>query len=116
MDYMDNIKFIIENKDRNDDIEVGEYFKLFNKKIWNNFQQSISKQKIYIKPKLFQDLYKRFISLIYRYTHNFSKIKGYIVCAYLSCIFDLPNVTLTRSEFNIKKDTPFKTRSKNKSF
>ena len=109
MNYVDNIKFIIWNKGRNNDIEVAEYFKLFKKRKFETIsQQAIGKQRIYIKPKLFQDLYERFISLIYRDHPNFSKVKGYIVCACDSSIFDLHNVTLTRLEFNIEKDTLFK--------
>ena len=110
MNFVDHIKFIFWNKGRNNDIEIAEYFKLFKEKKFETIShQAIGKQRIYIKPKLFENLYKHFINLIYRDHPNFSKIKGYIVCACDSSIFDLPNVTLTRFEFNIEENTIFET-------
>ena len=70
--------------------------------------QAIGKQRMHIKPELFINLYKKFNDKIYGEHKNFSKIKGYIVAACDGSIFDLPNVTLTRWEFNLKEHTKFK--------
>ena len=57
---------------------------------------------MYIKPELFINLYKKFTGRLYGEHKHISKIKEYIVAACDGSIFDFPNVTLTRLEFNIK--------------
>ena len=58
----------------------------------------LEKQRIFIKPELFINIDKKFINVIYKEHKHFSEIKGHIVAACDSSIFDLPNVTLTRRE------------------
>ena len=67
----------------------------------------LEKQRIFIKPELFINIDKKFINVIYKEHKHFSEIKGHIVAACDSSIFDLPNVTLTRREFNIKNHDKF---------
>ena len=106
--YHDCVKFIIWNNGRNNDVELAEFFKLFkNKKFETISRQAIGKQRMYIKPELFINLYKKFTDDIYGEHKHFSKIKGYIVAACDGSIFDLPNVTLTRLEFKIKNHNEF---------
>ena len=108
MCYKDYIKFIFWNKGRNNDIETTEFLKVFlNKKYETISHQAIGKQRVFIKPELFIMIYKRFINKIYRENKHFSDFKGYIVCACDGSIFDLPNVTLTHQEFNIKDKSLF---------
>ena len=76
--YHDCVKFIIWNNGRNNDIELAEFFKLFqNKKFETISRQAIGKQRMYIKPELFINLYKKFTDKIYGEHKHFSKIKGY---------------------------------------
>lgn len=108
MTYKDCVKFIFWNKGRNNDIELTEFFKVFKGKKYETIShQAIGKQRIFIKPELFIKIYKKFIDLIYKEHKYFSEIKGYIVVACDSSIFDLPNVTLTRRNFNIKDHDKF---------
>lgn len=109
MGFIDHIKFIIWNKGRNNDIEASEFFKVFLKKKYETITpQAIGKQRAFIHPDLFINLYKRFIDFLYKKHRHFSEFKGYIVGACDGSIIDLPNVTLTRREFGIKPDTIFK--------
>ena len=106
--YEDCVKFIFWNKGRNNDTELTEFFKVFKGKKYETIShQAIGKQRIFIKPELFINIYKKFIATIYKEHKHFSKIKGYIVAACDGSIFDLPNVTLTRREFNIKDHDKF---------
>ena len=106
--YDDCIKFIFWNKGRNNDTELTEFFKVFKGKKYETIShQAIGKQRIFIKPELFINIYKKFIDNIYEEHKHFSKIKGYIVASCDGSIFDLPNVTLTRREFNIKDHDKF---------
>jgi len=109
MSYKDCVKFIFWNKGRNNDIELTEFFKVFKGKKYETIShQAIGKQRIFIKPELFINIYKKFIDMIYKEHKHFSEIKGYIVTACDSSIFDLPNVTLTRRDFNIKDHDVFR--------
>ena len=108
MSYKDCVKFIFWNKGRNNDVELTEFFKVFKEKKFETIShQAIGKQRIYIKPELFINIYKKFINFIYKKHNHFSEIKGYIVVACDGSIFDLPNVTLTRREFNIDDHDEF---------
>ena len=103
MSYRDCIKFIIWYNGRNNDTEAAEYFKVFKKKKYETMShQAIGRQRIYINPDLFIQIYKKFIDKIYKTHKHFSEFKGYIIAACDGSIFDLPNVTLTREQFNIK--------------
>lgn len=107
--YEDCVKFIFWNKGRNNDTELTEFFKVFKGKKYETIShQAIGKQRIFIKPELFINIYKKFIDTIYEEHKHFSKIKGYIVASCDGSIFDLPNVTLTRREFNIKDHDKFR--------
>lgn len=109
MSYNDCVKFIFWNNGRNNDIELTEFFKLFKGKKYETMShQAIGKQRVFIKPDLFINIYKKFIDQIYKKHKHFSEINGYIVVACDGSIFNLPNVTLTRREFNVKDHTKIK--------
>ena len=61
--------------------------------------QAIGKQRMYIDPNVYIDMYELYINKLYDKFSGFSKFKGYIVCACDGNIVDLPNVTLTLQEF-----------------
>ena len=108
LSYKNCVKFIFWNKGRNNDIELTEFYKVFKGKKYETMShQAIGRQRIFIKPDLFIKTYKKFIDLIYKKHKYFSEIKGYIVVACDGSIFDLPNVTLTRREFNIEDHNEF---------
>ena len=75
--------------------------------IWlkNDFKtissQGIGKQRMFIDPKVFIDMYECFIDELYSKFSGFSKFQGYIIGACDGSIVDLPNVTLTREEFPV---------------
>lgn len=106
--YTDYIKFIFWNKGRNNNIEGTEFFKQFmDKKFETISQQALGKQRKFILPELFIKIYKTFVDTIYSEHKHFSTVKGYIIAACDGSIFDLPNITLTRRDFNIPDDTIF---------
>ena len=82
-----------------------EAIRFFTIMLSNDFKtissQGIGKQRMYIDPKVFIDMYESFIDKLYDTYSGFSKFKGYIVCACDGSIVDLPNVTLTREEFPV---------------
>lgn len=83
-------------------IEAVRFFTIM---LSNDFKtisgQAIGKQRMFISPKVFIDMYELFINKLYDAYSGFSKFKGYIVCACDGSIVDLPNVTLTREEFPV---------------
>ena len=80
-----------------------EAIRFFTIMLSNDFKtitsQAIGKQRMYIDPNVFIDMYELYINKLYDKFSGFSKFKGYIVCACDGSIVDLPNVTLTRQEF-----------------
>ena len=64
--------------------------------------QAIGRQRIYIRPDLYIQIYKKFIDKIDKTHKHFSEFKEYIIATCYGSIFDLPNVTLTHEQFNIK--------------
>ena len=107
--FREYISFILYNKGRNNDIEITEFCKVFLKKKFETISsQAVGKQRMFIKPELFENLYIKFINTIYRKHKHFSDFKGYVVAACDGSIFQLPNITLTREEFNILPDDIFK--------
>ena len=83
-------------------IEAIRFFTIMLSKDFQTISsQGIGKQRMYIDPKVFIDMYELFINKLYHTYSGFSKFKGYIVCACDGSIFDLPNITLIREEFPV---------------
>ena len=81
-------------------IETIRFFTIMMKKNFKTISsQAIGKQRMFIDPKVFIDMYECFIDELYSKYQGFSKFKGYLICACDGSIVDLPNVTLTRNEF-----------------
>ena len=72
---------------------------MMNKNFKTISSQAIGKQRMFIDPKVFIDMYECFIDQLYGKFSGFSKFKWYLICACDGSIVDLPNVTLTRYEF-----------------
>ena len=76
MTYEDIIRFIFYNKGRNGFIEIIEFLKVFKKKKFLSVSpQGIGKQRMFIKPELFENIYKMFVDFIYGEHENFQNTK-----------------------------------------
>ena len=92
--------YILSQRSCNGYIETIRFFTIIMKKDFKTISsQAIGKQRMYINPKVFIDMYECFIDELYGRFPGFSKFNGYIICACDGSIVDLPNVTLTREEF-----------------
>ena len=69
------------------------------------------KQRQFILPKLFNHMNEIFIDSLYDKFANYSKNKGFIICACDGSIMDLPNVILTRKEFQNNEKNSIKTQN-----
>lgn len=99
-DQKSHTMFILSQRGCNNYIECNRFFTCFLKKDFETISsQAIGKQRIYLHPDVFIDMYEDFIDEFYQEIDVFSKYKGYMVCACDGSIFDLPNVKLTREEF-----------------
>ena len=94
--------FILSQRSCTSYIETIRFFTRWLKKDFETISsQGIGKQRMFIDPKVFIDMYECFIDELYNKFPGFSKFKGYIVSACDGSIVDLPNVTLTREEFPV---------------
>ena len=94
--------FILSQRSCTSYIETIRFFTMWLKKDFETISsQGIGKQRMFIDPKVFIDMYECFIDELYNKFPGFSKFKGYIVSACDGSIVDLPNVTLTREEFPV---------------
>ena len=104
--FMDYVYYILANKGRSSVIEIEEYV---NER-WGDdskiiTKQSLSKQRSYIKPKIFKDMNLDFIQSIFRskeFKHDF---EDYTILLVDGSDFQLPNVKVTKEEFNVAPDT-----------
>ena len=92
--------YILSQRSCTSYIETIRFFTIMmNKNFKTISSQAIGKQRMFIDPKVFIDMYECFIDQLYGKFSGFSKFKGYLICACDGSIVDLPNVTLTRYEF-----------------
>ena len=92
--------YILSQRSCTSYIETIRFFTIMmNKNFKTISSQAIGKQRMFIDPKVFIDMYECFIDQLYCKFSGFSKFKGYLICACDGSIVDLPNVTLTRYEF-----------------
>ena len=74
--YEDCVKFIFWNKGRNNDVELTEFLKVFKGKKYETLShQAIGKQRIFIKPELFINLFKSLLTLYTKKINIFQKLK-----------------------------------------
>ena len=94
--------FILSQRSCTSYIETIRFFTMWLKKDFETISsQGIGKQRMFIDPKVFIDMYECFIDELYSKFSGFSKFQGYIIGACDGSIVDLPNVTLTREEFPV---------------
>ena len=88
-----------------------EAFRFFHDKLGYNdisiSKQAILKKRGFIDPKLFIDMNTMFIEEIYNSSSELKRFKDYHVMAVDGSIIDIPNTKKSRTDFNIKEDTPF---------
>ena len=102
MNQKEYTAFILSQRSCTSYIETIRFFTMWLKKDFETISsQGIGKQRMFIDPKVFIDMYECFIDELYGKFSGFSKFKGYIVSACDGSIVDLPNVTLTREEFPV---------------
>ena len=94
--------FILSHRSCTSYIETIRFFTIWLKNDFKTISsQGIGKQRMFIDPKVFIDMYECFIDELYSKFSGFSKFQGYIIGACDGSIVDLPNVTLTREEFPV---------------
>ncbi len=94
--------FILSQRSCTGYIETIRFFTIWLKNDFKTISsQGIGKQRMFIDPKVFIDMYECFIDDLYSKFSGFSKFQGYIIGACDGSIVDLPNVTLTREEFPV---------------
>ena len=94
--------FILSQRSCTSYIETIRFFTIWLKNDFKTISsQGIGKQRMFIDPKVFIDMYECFIDELYSKFSGFSKFQGYIIGACDGSIVDLPNVTLTRKEFPV---------------
>ena len=94
--------FILSQRSCTSYIETIRFFTIWLKNDFKTISsQGIGKQRMFIDPKVFIDMYECFIDELCSKFSGFSKFQGYIIGACDGSIVDLPNVTLTREEFPV---------------
>lgn len=63
--------------------------------------QAVNKQRMFISPKLYEDIFKMYIDKLYSEYKGFSKLGEFIVVACDGSIFHVPNTILTKIAFKI---------------
>ena len=102
MNQKEYTAFILSQRSCTSYIETIRFFTIWLKNDFKTISsQGIGKQRMFIDPKVFIDMYECFIDELYSKFSGFSKFQGYIIGACDGSIVDLPNVTLTREEFPV---------------
>ena len=110
--FMDYVIYILVNKGRSSVIEIEE----FVEQRWGDeskmiSKQALSKQRLNIKPKIFKDMNIDFIHDVFnssQFEHDFN---DYTILLIDGSDFQLPNIKITKEEFNVAKDTIVYTQS-----
>ena len=104
--FMDYIIFILYNKGRSSVIEIEEYVK----ERWGDeskiiTKQALSKQRLKIKPKIFKNMNLDLIRDVFdseEFEHDFEE---YTILIIDGSDFQLPNIKITKEEFNVAQDS-----------
>lgn len=111
MSFEDYIIYILVQQGCTNYIEAIRFFTKFKNNPFETItSQAIGKQRQFILPELFININEVFIDKLYNKFENYSKNKGFIICACDGSIMDLPNVILTRKEFPNYENTLLKLR------
>ena len=110
--FMDYVIFILGNKGRSSAIEIEEYVE----DRWDDeskiiSKQALSKQRLKIKPKIFKDMNIDFIRDVFNSSEFKHDFKDYTILLVDGSDFQLPNIKITKEEFNVASDTIVYTQS-----
>ena len=80
MSFQDYVKYVFVQRGHTNFSESIRFFRGFLKKDFQSItRQAIGKQRKYISPDLFKDVFISFVDELYCKFKGFSKIRGYIV-------------------------------------
>lgn len=113
MNFTDFVWYIIMQKGKTTSMELDEYLK--NKtgsyKI-SISKQAFSKQRQYLKPEIFIDIYKDYLEDFYdNYPEENKRYKGYNICAVDGSMIEIPNTQEMREEYKSQKNSSGKRES-----
>lgn len=107
MNFTDYVWYLIMQKGRTTSMELDEYLKNKNGTYKISIsKQAFSKQRQYLKPQIFIDIYKDYLEDFYQnYPEENKTYKGYNVCAIDGSLFEIPNTKELREEYKTQKNS-----------
>ena len=107
MRFTDNVWYLIMQKGRTTSMELDEYLKNKNGTYKISISKhAFSKQRQYLKPQIFIDIYKDYLEDFYHnYPEENKTYKGYNVCAIDGSLFEIPNTKELREEYKTQKNS-----------
>ena len=107
MNFTDYVWYLIMQKGRTTSMELDEYLKNKNGTYKISIsKQAFSKQRQYLKPQIFIDIYKDYLEDFYHnYPEENKTYKGYNVCAIDGSLFEIPNTKELREEYKTQKNS-----------
>lgn len=107
MSFTDYVWYLIMQKGRTTSMELDEYLKNKNGTYKISIsKQAFSKQRQYLKPEIFIDIYKDYLEDFYHnYPEENKTYKGYNVCAIDGSLFEIPNTKELREEYKTQKNS-----------
>ena len=107
MNFTDFVWYLIMQKGRTTSMELDEYLKNKNGTYKISIsKQAFSKQRQYLKPQIFIDIYKDYLEDFYHnYPEENKTYKGYNVCAIDGSLFEIPNTKELREEYKTQKNS-----------
>ena len=106
MNFKDYVWYLIMQKGRTTSMELDEYLKNKNGTYEISIsKQAFSKQRQFLKPDIFIDLYKNYLIDFYNnYPEEVKKYKGYYICAIDGSMIEIPNTDQLRIEYKSRKN------------
>lgn len=107
MSFTDYVWYLIMQKGRTTSMELDEYLKNKNGTYKISIsKQAFSKQRQYLKPQIFIDIYKDYLEDFYHnYPEENKTYKGYNICAIDGSLFEIPNTKELREEYKTQKNS-----------
>lgn len=107
MEFNDFVWYLIMQRGRTTSMELDDYLKNKNGTYEISIsKQAFSKQRQYLKPQIFIDIYKDYLEDFYHnYPEENKKYKGYNVCAIDGSLFEIPNTKELRDEYKTQKNS-----------